>query len=432
MNALLPLLYVALCIVLIIRLPFFRSLNVPQWSLVSVFALKVAAALALHTIYTYYYTDRTTADVFKYFDDAQVLFATLYENPSHFFQILFLPNPENLPHLQAYFSDTWHWIRPTEMGLFNDNQTIIRINMILMLFSWGNIFVHHILAAFISLVAFCLLYNVFIAYFPQQKLIVFLGIFCVPSSLFWASAMLKECVVMLGLGLFLYGLHSLLQQFRRRALILFVCGIFVLLHIKIYILAALIPASAAFFVCAQFPNLRAWKVYGGMYALCILFLLVNYVLHGIPLFDSLAHKREISIMQTIEVQAGSALSLSYINGSIWDFAKETPAALWRAVALPYLWNIHSIMDVLPAMESFIIFVLILLVCLFPRKTNAAQQNLLLFSFVFSIALLWFTGITSATVGSIVRYRMPMLPFVFTALALCVEWRKLFTKYRLYR
>jgi len=423
MTTLLPIFYTLLCAFCIVRLPFFRSMQLSKWTLLGVFALKIAAALALHAIYTYYYPLRANADVFKYFDDAQTLFATLPEKPSYFLQILFGVNPENLPHLQPYFDDTWHWSRPVEMSLFDDNRTIIRINMLMMLFSWGTIFVHHILAAFISLVAFCLLYKVFISYFPQQKIVLVLGIFLVPSSLFWASAMLKECVVMLGLGLFLYGLHSFLQRAHWRPALTFVCGFLVLLSIKVYILAALLPAGAAFVLCAKFPHIRAWKIYAGIFACAAGIIIAGQLFHTAFLFEALANKRSLFIAQAIEQQAGSYVAIGNIDSSVWAFIKETPAALWRAFVLPYIWNIRSVMDVLPAGESFGALVLIVLACIFPRKITATQRNVLLFSFTFGLSLLWLTGITSATIGSIVRYRMPMLPFLITGIALCVDWGK---------
>ncbi|MCL2326878.1 MAG: hypothetical protein FWC39_00035 [Bacteroidetes bacterium] len=420
MNALLPILYTLLCAFCIVRLPFFRSMQLSKWTLLGVFALKITAALALHAIYTYYYPVRADADVFKYFDDAQALFASLLENPLHFLQILFDNNAGNLPHLQPYFENTWHWSRPVEMGLFNDNQTIIRINMLMMLFSWGNIFVHHVLAAFISLVAFCLLYKVFISYFPQQKIIIVLGIFLVPSSLFWASAMLKECIVMLGLGLFLYGLHLFSQRQHWRSALLFLCGFLILLNIKVYILAALLPASIAFAFASKFPRkIKIWEMYAAIFGGAIVFVAVS----GIPVLEALVNKRTLFIAQAIEQQAGSYIAIGNIDNNVWAFIKETPAALWRAFALPYIWNIRSVMDVLPAGESFLTIVLIVLACIFPQKITAAQRNLLFFSITFSLALLWFTGITSPTVGGIVRYRMPMLPFLITGIALCVDWKR---------
>lgn len=424
MNLFLPVFYTLLCVFCIVRLPFFRSMELSNRMLLGVFALKIMAALALHAIYTYYYPVRANADVFKYFDDAQALFATLPENPSCFFQILFGSNPENIPHLQAYFENTWHWDRPTELNLPNDNQTIIRINMLIMLLSWGNIFVHHVIAAFISLVAFCLLYKVFVSHFPRQKTVLILGIFLVPSSLFWASAMLKECVVMIGLGLFVYGLHRFLQRAHWRALLTLFSGFFILLCIKVYILAALVPASAAFVLCAKFLHIRVWKIYGAVFVGIAGIIILNQLVHGFPLLEALANKRALFIAQAVEQQAGSYIAIGNIDNTLWAFVKETPAALWRAFALPYMWNIRSIMDVLPAFESLVTIVLIVLACIFPKKNTPEQRNLLLFSIVFSLVLLWFTGITTPTIGGIVRYRMPMLPFLITAIALCVDWERM--------
>jgi hypothetical protein len=405
-------------------------MGLSKWMLLGVFALKIIAALALHAIYTYYYPVRTDADVFKYFDDAQALFAVVPENPSHFFQIFFGSNPENLPHLQPYFENTWHWIRPMEMDLPNDNQTIIRINMLMMFLSWGNIFVHHILSAFISLIAFCLLYKVFISYFPQQKIIVCIGIFLIPSSLFWASAMLKECVVMVGLGLFLYGLHRVLQRAHWRSLFTILCGLFILLCIKVYILAALVPASIAFVCCTRFPHIRVWKIYTSTLIVSIILLVANQLLHGLPLFEALANKRAAFITQAIDVKAQSYIAIGNLDNSLRAFLIDTPVALWRAYILPYVWNIRSIMDILPALESCALTVMIVLACVFPSKTSNTQKNLIAFSFTFSFVLLWFVGITTPTIGGIVRYRMPLLPFLATSLALCIDYSKIVQRFKI--
>jgi hypothetical protein len=56
---------------------FFRMGNIPvRWFQIA-FLLKVLSGIVLGLIYTYYYKDRSTADIWKYFDDGMVMFSAL-------------------------------------------------------------------------------------------------------------------------------------------------------------------------------------------------------------------------------------------------------------------------------------------------------------------------------------------------------------------
>ena len=45
------------------------------------FIIKIIAALALYVIYTQYYKDREYADIFRYYDDSEVIYNTLFSTP---------------------------------------------------------------------------------------------------------------------------------------------------------------------------------------------------------------------------------------------------------------------------------------------------------------------------------------------------------------
>src|SRR5690606_21957916 len=73
--------YVALFLFLIGRWRFFEVPGLNRRSIGALFLLKVAAGTALWWVYTYYYTDRSTADIFKFFDDGNVMFSALLAHP---------------------------------------------------------------------------------------------------------------------------------------------------------------------------------------------------------------------------------------------------------------------------------------------------------------------------------------------------------------
>ncbi|MGZ4034336.1 MAG: hypothetical protein ACXVP4_05690, partial [Bacteroidia bacterium] len=68
---------------------FFDIESLSHRTISGIFILKIVFGLILWAIYTFYYTNRSTADIYKYFDDSKIVFDTLKTNPTHFFKMLF-------------------------------------------------------------------------------------------------------------------------------------------------------------------------------------------------------------------------------------------------------------------------------------------------------------------------------------------------------
>ena len=64
--------------------------------------------VVLWAIYSFYYTDRVTADIFKYFDDSKIMFDALTEKPAHFFKMLSGIN-DNTPEIAVYYDEMNFW-----------------------------------------------------------------------------------------------------------------------------------------------------------------------------------------------------------------------------------------------------------------------------------------------------------------------------------
>ena len=422
MNVILPLCFIAIFIVIIYKHGFFKNSGLSFQILIGLFLLKIVAACALHFLYSFYYTERLEADIFKYFDDALILFKSCKDSPVLFFKLFFSIDIHN-PALTPYYDALNFWERKIDYGIFNDNRTIIRINALLMFVSWGNIFVHHIIASFVSLIAFLLIFKVFTYYFQQHTTLFIISIFLIPSSLFWASALLKEMVVMLGLGLLLYGIHSYTITSYRKYIIIIGLGILVMSTIKIYVIVACIPAILSFIISHTFQHMSSWKIYISIYTLSIVSVIINHYVHIVPFLETIASKRNDFIMDSAYyAHARSYIEIGMLKSTLSAFIYETPKALLRAFQLPTITHIQSPIEILPAIENFVGLLLVICMIFWFKKPNKKQQNIIWFSVFFSIGLLWFVGISTPVVGAIVRYKMPMLPFLYTSLALCIDWK----------
>src|ERR1700761_6150156 len=143
-------LYILVFCALIFMLPFFKDRTIPRLAFIAVFLLKIAAGFFLTWIYTHYYPDRQTADIFKYYDDAGIMFSSVKDH--HYLDYIKMISGignDNDYFNQTYYSHMNHWFRHYDFGTYNDNHTIIRFNALVMLFSFNTFGVHTIFMCFI-------------------------------------------------------------------------------------------------------------------------------------------------------------------------------------------------------------------------------------------------------------------------------------------
>ena len=86
---------------------FFSTEGISAKTSVLLFNLKVAAGIALALIYTFYYTDRSLADIYKYFDDGQIIANLFLTDPLTYFQIVSGIHTDT-PEVQAILNSMRH------------------------------------------------------------------------------------------------------------------------------------------------------------------------------------------------------------------------------------------------------------------------------------------------------------------------------------
>lgn len=429
MSWILPIFWIVVFLLLLWKLPFFKLNGIPQSWMLGVFTCRLAASVCFFILYTYYYTD--VSDTIKYQRDAEALFESIYHNPLDYLKIL-LGIGMDSPSIQQYIEHTDHWTRLHDYGWIVDNQTITRANMIILLFSWGNDAVHYVCADFLSMLAFTLIFKSLTSFSSQNKL-MFVFVFLMPSCILWTATMLKEIIVFLGIGLTFYATTRLCNKFSTKHVFLLALGWILLFSIKIYIIVALLPALCGFILQQKMPAKKDWTWYailGG--AGCLLLILADPVFHVVNFFESLAGKRTDFINTAILNDAESYIPIQKIEPTLLNFIIHTPEALWNAISRPYIWEIHSLIQIIPTCETLLFFILLILMGIFPYKQTSQTKNLLWFSVCFMIILYWIIGMTTPVSGAIVRYKIPVFPFLYTTFALFIDWnsiKHLIKKYR---
>ena len=262
----LTLTFTAFLLFLIPRMKFFHLGSIPIKWLQGVFILKVLSGFVLYLIYTYYYTDRSTSDIWKYYDDGMVMFSALHHQPLDYLQMLFGIGNDT-PYFKLYYDQMNHWYRPFSSSIANDTHTIIRFNAFVRLFSLGHYNVHSVMANFLGLIGLTGILHFLKQMAPAKEKWFFAGVFLMPGMMFWASGVLKEPLLLFGLGLLLYGVvRWSAEGLNWKSLLLIMLSLFFLTTVKSYALVAIAVALLAWFGSKLWTTIHPALIFLGVFA----------------------------------------------------------------------------------------------------------------------------------------------------------------------
>ncbi|MDQ3048448.1 MAG: hypothetical protein M3R27_12940, partial [Bacteroidota bacterium] len=226
--------YVLLFAGLIWKVPFLNVQGSPRFYMPALFLFKVFVGIF---IWQMYLNEYTKTDALAYFEESRVLYDLLHHDKALFLKVV--TGMEELPgHAAAQMP---HWNDSFNTFLINDSRTMIRLNAILRIPSFGFYFVHVIILSFVSFTGLLLLFKTFR---PLIKLSIFLylALFILPSVVFWSSSLLKESLLTGGIGLLVYSTQCGCRlKFSKRHILALLVGTIILLLVKIYILLIIVP-----------------------------------------------------------------------------------------------------------------------------------------------------------------------------------------------
>ena len=409
LNAALFIIWLCLIIYLIKRVAFFASSGLRPHQLFMLLGLKMAIAVVLCFIYTYYYPDRSKADIFKYFDDATVLFQQAASHPFYFWQCI-LGEPQHSALTNALLDKMNNWNHHAEIQLFKDSHFLIKLNAVLMFITNGFYPIHCMLFTFLGFTGLVGFYRVFNRSFSNFKTLNLLLVFFTPSILLWTSGILKETTVFFFMGLGLYTFSKPQKSPKDYAMLFaLACGIWLSKPMVLYLL--ILPII----LLLKPLQTHIWtKNYRILLAL-ITCLTITYM----SLFAPFSNFYAVLVQKQHEFFLLSKISNTNVNipaldGSILHFFGGCLWALKNSLLAPILPR-HGFFIALAAFENWMLLIFMAgTAFVFYYKP---EQNYRIFaaSLLFSISWLIIIGITTPVIGAIVRYRIPALPLLYFGL-----------------
>jgi len=406
--------YALLLTWLIYRSPFFKVDGLKPTHLPAVFILKVLAGVALFLIYTYYYTDRSKADIYRFYDDSAALYNLLFTHPAEFFSNL-LGFSSDFTSGGKYAHLMNNWQLPYENPMYNDNRIVIRFHAVLRIISFGSFNTHTVFFSFFSFTGLFLLTKTFFHKINDWKSEIFIGTQLIPSVMFWTSGCLKESILMLGMGIFIFTfLNGNHIRWYYRGLLLLLSVMLILLT-KFYIMAAMLPATLGYLLCGKFKP--GWQPLIFIMSAVFLGLLgasLHYIIPQINLLEMLAFKQNNFVNLAVSEKAGSLINTSYLKPELGDVLIKSPEALFNTLLRPYPWeSTGSIFKLIPMLEN--VFFIIFIGWIIWNNRKPYNLRFVLFCLSFVLVLYILVGLSTPVIGGMVRYKMPALPFLWVSL-----------------
>lgn len=384
------------------------------------FVMRILAAFAQVVITRGYYGG---GDAMSYHQGAVAIAGLVSDQPERF-----LPRVMDLvfhgePHFPIYF-----------YGAGTPTGTLYGLTALVALPTQGSIYAICIAYALFAFAASRALYQVFRERFPEHlRVPILLAVMAVPSVVFWTSGIVKEAAAMAGFGWMVFGLHRLAQRRWIQAALALGPGLVVAALVKGYVVAAFVVAAAVFLYWSRALGpggsfrLRPHYIIG-LGGLSILALVAfsrvfpQYSIQGV--MEETVRLQEVGPL----VEGGSNYQLASEDRSLIAQIVLSPLALLTALFRPLPYEASGITGAVNVLETTLITGW-LLVVLYRRRWRdllaiVRGSPLLVFCVTFIVLFGVGVGLASTNLGTLSRYRAPMMPLFVGLIAVLHGWRPL--------
>ncbi len=385
--------------------------------------IKILGGVGLCLVYTLYY--KTGGDTLNYFDSGIVMLKLLGKSPSAFLDIIINGNKTDEQFSIFDSSTGWPCYWPDKNSFF-----LIRLTCLLIFVSLKSYLITTVLLAWITYSGIWRLYTVFCKEFPLIKRDLAIALLFIPSVAFWGSGLLKDTITYSACCWFTVAFYNGVVKRRGllKNLIIILISCYLILSIKPYILYCLIPGSAIWMISAFTSEVKSVVIKSLVFPLILLIVSGS----GYLIFKSIGNNLgKWSVDEVLEraVITQSDLVKDYYGGNTFDIGKfnatlpsmlsKAPIAIVAGLFRPFIWEARNPVMIVSGLENafFMLMSLFLIVKLkvYNILILAWKNPLLLYSLVFALFFAFMVGLTTPNFGSLVRYRIPAIPFFLSAL-----------------
>jgi hypothetical protein len=258
---------------------------------------------------------------------------------------------------------------------------------------------------------------------PAFRFPAAVGALFVPSFVFWSSGLVKEAVAVAGFGWSILGLSLWIREGRTAlGCAIIAVGALPILLVKPYILLPVALAGGSWYYWARSLKRGRVRIRPAAFAVATIVGVGGIVLmgHYFPEYAIDNFAARTSHFQGLSrghsaLRGGSHFTLSgEVPATFLGQLVYAPAALLTSLFRPSLFEVRNLLMLANALETTVLTLLFVRI-LFTRnlgnvRRQIADNPFLIFCLVFVAAFGMAVGLASTNLGTLSRYRCPLLPF----------------------
>ncbi len=391
--------------------------------LIIVFALKILGTLINNLLIIYYWK---TGDAISYYYEAKNIWKLIGNNPQN---IRYIFNP--VEQYDAIIKSDNILSATTSGAGQESNFLVTRICALLFPVSFGRFILLNFWFCLISTIAQFRLYIVISQRYPHIKKYLGICLLYMPTLLFYASPIFKETLC---LSFIAFSIHHLYELSKRHNMIsngfLLLVNLTLILLLKPYVLYSFLIAVVIVYLFRIIFHFYGRSFISAAFTIMLFLSLTGVFIYNMDYLDPyIASFADVSNFfqqqYNDSFDDSSSFELGEVETSVAGILKKTPIAIYTTYFRPHLWEVRKPIVLFSALESFCIMILVILA--FAKKGVYTRQVLkddlpatigLMYVIVFGAVV----GLTTFNFGTLVRYKVPAVPFlwVFVFLLLCYK------------
>jgi len=389
---------------------------------------KLIGVTAFCFIYGIVYGD---GDTVQYYRGAVAMSNLPFENFDAFFDILVNNNlsKQNFAQFNGSTGFPPHYMWK-DSGTFS----VVRYSTIFCFIGAKSFFVTSMLIASFSYIGIWKVYRLFQSLYPETKKALAISILFLPSLLFWGSGIMKDSFVLSSTCWFTYNFYHVFIIRKKVVpnLFLLIINLGIIISIKPYIILSLLPGALLWLNNAYLKQMASKALKYIMMPVIGVFVLgagaflyqnMGSLMGDYGNIDQAVEKAKVIKQDLLrsEQYGTNNYDLGEINGSVSGLASIAPMAIFTALYRPLFFEIGSVMMIITTLENTALLFFTFLLFYRIRWRNMIRillgEPLIMYSVFFSLLLAFGVGMASTNFGALSRYKLPFMPFYFSALYL---------------
>ncbi len=385
---------------------------------------KVIGGLFFSLIYFYYYKG---GDTIAYFYSAVAMSKLAKIDLIGYFNVLF---GENSMENRTYFNFSTGY--PYAYVYF-DHRTffVIRVISPLVILALDSYLITTVVLASLSYLAIWRLYRTMVSYFPDLRKELAWAVLFMPSCIFWGSAILKDTFTLSAVAMWVHCIDEVFykKRYGPMKVVALLLSAFVMIMVKPYIFMVLLPVTLVWVFYFRVVSIKSSVIKFVVLPISMVVLFVASITLLLRLESSLGKFSLQNAIVTIEVnQADMKRSEQYgenyfdigeFDGTWTGLLGKFPVASMAGLFRPFLWEARNVVMALSGVEN--LWLLWLFASTVYRAgpgfflRAATAMPLLLMSLLFAIMLAFVVGATTPNFGALVRFKIPLIPFLVSGM-----------------